>query len=348
MMYFSTVTLLAFACGNVVATPTPDHSPRSAALPLPVRTIFQLNNDTVPNSWFENIALRRNGDLLVTMVQPYASVYSIQQPLSSSPKASVISIANANGLLGIVETSPDVFAVVGGNFSALATPIPQTMAVWEIDLRGPKPTTRLVVKMPEAGFLNGAATIPYSPSPAILVTDDRTSQVWRVDVKTGKYETAAKVPEMQSVANATLPLGVNGLKIRNGYMYFSNSNLASIYRLAIDRNGIAVKGAKAELVAKYDADNIDDFDIDERGNFWAATNFDNTVAVAKPGSTGIVVDGESTQLTVAGDTAVAIGGRTKSDKNIVYITTGGALARPVNGTVTEAAKIVAINRAGFE
>ncbi|KAI0555993.1 hypothetical protein F4679DRAFT_13297 [Xylaria curta] len=346
-MHFSALTLLAFACGNVVATPTPNNSPRSATLPLPARTIFQLNNNTTPNSWFENIALRQNGDLLVTMLQPYASVYSIQQPLSSSPKSSIISIANANGLAGIVETSPDVFAVLGGNFSALATPVPQTMAVWEIDLRGPKPTTRLITKMPEAGLLNGAATIPTSSSPAILVTDSGISRVWRVDVKTGKYETAAEVPEMKSVPNATIPLGVNGLKIRNGYMYFSNSNLASIYRLAIDKNGIAIKGAKAELVAKYDTDNIDDFAIDEKGNFWATTNFNDTVAVAKPGSTGIVVVGESTELTVAGDTALAFGGRTKSDKNIVYVTTGGALARPVNGTITEPAKIVAIDRTGF-
>ncbi|KAI0865487.1 hypothetical protein F4860DRAFT_311606 [Xylaria cubensis] len=342
-MHFSALTLLAFACGNVVATPTP----RSATLPLPARTIFQLNNDTAPNSWFENIALRQNGDLLVTMLQPYASVYSIQQPLSGSPRSSIINIANANGLSGIVETSPDVFAVLAGNYSALATPVPQTMAVWEIDLRGLKPTTRLITKIPEAGLLNGAAAIPTASSPAILVTDNGISQVWRIDVKTGKYETAAEVPEMKSVPNATIPLGVNGLKIRNGYMYFSNSNLASIYRLAIDKNGIAVEGAKAELVAKYDTDNIDDFAIDEKGNFWAATNFNNTVAVAKPGSTGIAVAGESTELTVAGDTALAFGGRTATDKNIVYVVTGGALARPVNGTITEPAKIVAINRTGF-
>ncbi|KAI0466375.1 hypothetical protein F4859DRAFT_507460 [Xylaria cf. heliscus] len=340
-MHFSTSALLAFACGSVLATPTPNYAPRSAVLPLPARTIFQLD-DSIPGSWFENLVIRQNGDLLVTMIQPYASVYSIRRPLSGSPEASIISIDNANGLLGIAETSRDVFAVVGGNFSALAVPVPGTMAVWEINLRGPEPTIRLVTKIPEAGILNGAASIPGCSSPAILVADSGIGSVWRVDLKTGEYEIAAAVPEMDSVANATLPLGINGIKIRNGNLYFSNSNHVSIYGLPINKNGIAAKNAKAELVAKFDAELIDDFAIDERGLFWAATNFNNTVDVAKPGSTGIVVVGKTTALTVAGDTALAI------DKNIVFTVTGGALGNPVNGTITEPAKIVAIDRTGFQ
>ncbi|KAJ8130150.1 hypothetical protein O1611_g3480 [Lasiodiplodia mahajangana] len=346
-MHSSTlIALLASACGTALCTPTPYGAAHAAKLPLPSRTIFQLN-DSIPNSWFENIAIRRNGDLLVTMLSPQASLYTVQGPLSDSPQVSVIGIDNANGLVGIAETSPDVFAVAAGTFDALAAPVPGTMAVWEVDFNGPEPTTRLIANMPEAGFLNGVVTIPGSSSPAILVADNGISQVWRVDVKTGKYETAAaNVPQMQPLPNATLPLGVNGVKIRDGNLYFSNSNLASIFRMPIDENGIAVQGAEAKLVAKFDADDIDDFLIDERGEYWAATNFENTVAVAKMYSTGVVVVGSPTTLTVAGDTALAFG-RTEKDKNIVYVPTGGALARPVNGTVTEPAKIVAIDRSGF-
>ncbi|KAI0441034.1 hypothetical protein F4803DRAFT_441167 [Xylaria telfairii] len=344
-MYFSTLTALAFGCANVLATPTPIHAPRSASLPLPARTIFQLD-DTVPKSWFENIALRQNGDLLVTMLQPYGSVYSIKGPLSGSPKSSIINIPNANGVLGIAETSPDVFIVASGNFSALATPVPGTMAVWEINLRGLKPTTRLVTKIPEAALLNGITTVSDCSSPYVLIADSGLSRVWRVDVKTGQYETAAEVPEMQPIANATLEIGVNGVKTHDGHLYFSNSNYASIYRLPIDKNGVAAKGAKAELAASFDASGVDDFQIDERGNFWTAT-FDNSLAVAKPGSTGVVVDGKLTELTVAGNTALAFG-RTKSAKNLVFVVTGGAQAAPVNGTITEPAKIVAIDRTGFQ
>ncbi|RWA03916.1 hypothetical protein EKO27_g11188 [Xylaria grammica] len=380
-MHFPTLTLLAFACKTALAVPTPS---RAAELPLPARTIFQLN-ETVPDTWFENIALRQNGDLLVTMLQPSASIYSIQQPLSGSPKASIINIDNANGLLGIVETAPDVFAVVAGIFSAPAVrkylvplttsrdlfrekralaqreyhlellllilhvlAVNGTMAVWEVDLRGPEPTTRLITKMPEAGILNGVALVPGCSPPAILVADTAISRVWRVDITTGEYETAAEIPEMLPAPNATLPLGVNGVKTRGEYLYFSNSNLASIFRLPIDKRGVAARDAEAELVAKVDADIIDDFLIDEEGKYWVATNFQNTVVVAETGSSGVVVAGATTQLTVAGDTALALGRGTKEDKNIVYAVTGGTLNRPVNGTVSEPAKVVAIDRTGFK
>ncbi|KAI1158233.1 hypothetical protein F5B18DRAFT_641882 [Nemania serpens] len=344
-MYSSALALLAFACGTAVATPAPYSTACAAALPLPVRTIFQLDK-TVPFSWFENVAIRGNGDLLVTMLSPNASVYSLHQPASGPAKVSIINIGDANGLLGIAETSPDVFAISGGTFSSLAAPVAGTLGIWELNLRGPKPTTRLITKIPEAVFLNGVVSVPGSPSPAILVADNGVSRVWRVDLKTGKYETAAEVPEMRALPNATTAIGVNGLKIHNGHLYFSNSNLASIFRMPLDKSGLAAQGAQATLVAKFDADNIDDFLIDEKGKYWAATNFDNTVAVASQGATGVVVAGTTTELTVAGDTALALG-RTIRDRNIVYAVTGGALNRPVNGTVTEPAKVVAIDRTGF-
>lgn len=220
------------------------------------------------------------------------------------------------------------------------------MKVWEVDLRNEKPTTRVITKIPESGFLNGVTSISGCSS-AVLVADTGSSRVWRVDTATGEYEKAAEVPEMLPVANATLQLGVNGVHVRDGYLYFDNSNHGAIYRLPIDKRGIAVEGAEAELVAKLaDGTNMDDFLIDEEGRFWAATNSGNTVEIADGVSPSVVVVGSLTELTVAGDTALALG-RTKEDKNIVYVVTGGALASPVNGTLTEPAKVVAIDRTGF-
>jgi sugar lactone lactonase YvrE len=348
-MYLSALTVLAIASGTALATPSPKSAPPAAKLPLPTRTIFQLG-ESVPGSWFENVALRPNGDLLVTMLQPNASVYSIEQPLSHSPKVTVISIGNANGTTGIAETSPDVFAIAAGLWSGLAVPVAGQQALWRLDMTGPEPITRLITAMPEAGLLNGVTGLPHgSSSPAVLVADSGLGLVWRVDLATGAYETAVQVPEMAAVPGHAAPtLGVNGVKARGGYLYFSNSNRASIFRVAIDATGRAAKGATAERVAEFDADNIDDFAIDERGDYWAATNFDDTVAVAKMDATGVVVVGSPSELTVAGDTALALGGRTKRDKDVVYVVTGGGQARPVNGTVTEPAKVVVVDRSGFK
>ncbi|KAI0517341.1 hypothetical protein F5B22DRAFT_119084 [Xylaria bambusicola] len=342
-MYASMLTLLALASKTAFALPAP--AEQTAGVPLPAHTIFQLD-DTLPNSWFENIAVRRNGDLLVTMLMPNASIYSISEPLSGSPKASITNIDGANGLLGITEISPDVFIVAGGQFSGIAEPVPGTMAVWEVDFRKEEPTTRLVAKMPEAGLLNGVATISRCSS-AVLIADTGMSRVWRVDTVTGAYEIAVEVPEMLPLANATLQLGVNGVDVRDGYLYFDNSNRASIFRLPIDKRGMAVEGVEPELLTKLThGKNMDDFLIDEEGRFWAATNSDNTVEVADGNSPSVVVLGSPSELTVAGDTALAFG-RTKADKNIIYVVTGGAVANPVNGTLTEPAKVVAIDRTGF-
>ncbi|KAK5632487.1 hypothetical protein RRF57_008201 [Xylaria bambusicola] len=342
-MYASILTLVALATKAASALPAPTE--QTAGVPLPAHTIFQLDG-TLPNSWFENLAVRRNGDLLVTMLMPNASIYSISEPLSGSPKASITNIDGANGLLGIAEISPDVFIVAGGQLGSNGEPVLGSMGLWEVDFRKEEPTTRLVAKIPEAGIFNGLTTIS-SCSSAVLVADTGISRVWRVDTMTGEYETAAEVPEMLPLANITTALGVNGVKVRGGYLYFDNTDRASIFRLPIDKRGMAVKGAETELLTKLTHGNmIDDFLIDEEGRFWVATNSGNTVEVADGDSPSVVVVGSPSELTVAGDTALALG-RTKADKNIVYVVTSGALAHPVNGTLTEPAKVVAIDRTGF-
>lgn len=116
-MHASVLTLLAIASKLAFALPAPVE--QTAALPLPARTVFQLDG-TLPATWFENIAVRRNGDLLVTMLAPNASIYSIPQPLSGSSQASIINFEDANGLVGIAELVPDVFIVAGGQFNGLA------------------------------------------------------------------------------------------------------------------------------------------------------------------------------------------------------------------------------------
>ena len=48
------------------------------------------------------------------------------------------------------------------------------------------------------------------------------------------------------------------------------------------------------------------------------------------------VVGSTTSMTVAGNTSIGIGG------DVLYVTTDGGMAAPVNGTIVEAGKIVAI------
>lgn len=108
--------LVSFLMGwTVLASPVyPDI--QSGTLPLPSRTIFQFSSN---GTWIENIAVRANGDLLVTLMLPDPQLYLISSPWSPSPTASLLyTFPNMTGLFGIAETSPDVFVLAGGGFNS--------------------------------------------------------------------------------------------------------------------------------------------------------------------------------------------------------------------------------------
>ncbi|KAF6514359.1 hypothetical protein HZS61_005493 [Fusarium oxysporum f. sp. conglutinans] len=138
--------------------------------------------------------------------------------------------------------------------------------------------------------------------------------------------------------------GINGIKVRDSYLYFTNSNAVKIYRIAITPAGYPKKGAKPQLVADLSSGVgfFDDFEFDTNGNIYAATNFDNSIVFVdvKTGKWRTVVGGIH-EMTVAGSTAAAFSYGKKGEKTL-YVSTSGALAKPVDGTKTEGAKVVAV------
>ncbi|KAF9765123.1 hypothetical protein IL306_002645 [Fusarium sp. DS 682] len=191
-------------------------------------------------------------------------------------------------------------------------------------------------------FLNGVAAIPGRPD-AVLVSDSLAGFVGRLDLSTGVFDDSAFVfPEMAPISAGAF--GINGIKVRNNYLYFTNSNAVKIYRIQITAAGYPAKGAKPQLVADLSssASFFDDFEFDTNGNIYAATNFDNSIVFVdvKTGKWKTVVGGVH-EMTVAGSTAAAFG-RGKKDKNTLYVSTSGALGKPVDGTKTEGAKVVAV------
>ncbi|KAI4863778.1 hypothetical protein F4820DRAFT_425806 [Hypoxylon rubiginosum] len=323
----------------------PVDSLRQTFLPLPSRIVTQAAEN---GTYIENIAVRSNGGLLVTLLQPSASVYAVEDPFSRSPSMSLVhTFEGANGLTGISETSPDTFVVAAARYPGLAAPYQNTSTLWELKLnnKGEEATVHKIVHIPEASLLNGIVTVP-SYKAAVLVGDSVLGVVFRVDVTTGRYDVVLDIPELKPIVGGPIDLGVNGVKIRAGYLYWSNTDRASIYRFPIDMLGYPVQGAKVEQVAAIkNASGVDDFALDRQGNIWAATDFDNMLITIQKDGRETVVLGSPTELTVAGDTSVAFG-RTPLDRHILYVTTSGAAAVPVNGTIIELGKIVAVDTRG--
>ncbi|KKY30293.1 hypothetical protein UCDDA912_g09769 [Diaporthe ampelina] len=352
------------------------------SLPLQSRTIFQFGpgNDA---TFLENIASRANGDLLVTMAVPQSNVFAIQNPMTSCPTmVPVFQVPGSNGTHGITEIAnrPDVFALVAGNISLSGNPANGVLgsnSVWELDLRtsgsaagaGPRTgvdpdpscppalplevTARKIADLPMAPRLNGLAAVPGTS--AVLVGDSQLGVAFRVDTATGAVTTALDVPEMKPVpgaGSADDALGLNGMKVRGGALYFTTAASRTAYRIAIMPDGSGpAPGAAVETIAAVPAASwMDDIDVRDDGSLWVTTNTGNTLLALQPAAVAngtaagaaraqfnapVVALGAADAPTVAGAASVAFG-RGGISRDTAFVVTGSG---------NEPAKVVAVDTA---
>lgn len=302
----------------------------TATLPLPHHTITQFP----PGTWIENIAVRPNGNLLLTTLTPNASLYEVLSPFSTSPSVALLfTIPTVTSLMGITETVPDTFAVVGGNFSA-AGGVPDSYALWTADFSsceegGSKssPKVSLVTTIPDAVLLNGATTASGNPN-AVLVADSQQGKLFRVDIARRKYSLAAALPEMAGGL-----VGINGVHMHKGYLYWTNDEQTTVYRARFTPDGGLVPGAGAERVANVSGltGHVDDFMFGPgtgSDTMFVATNQDDVLlAVGTDGKAEVVVGGAG-DAAVGGSTSCAFG-RTGRDGRVLYVATEGGKVEAV-------------------
>jgi hypothetical protein len=303
-----------------------------------------------PNgTWVENIAVRSNGNLLVTLIN-LPEVWEVN-PLSGAAEL-VYSFPNANVSLGIAEVEHDIFAVNVGNFSGPGIGVPGSWSVWTLDYnhhapRSNKPTGKKVTAIPSAVFLNGLAALPTKPG-VILTGDSFLGEIFAVDTLNGHYSVAIDVPELARNTTSQIQLGVNGIRIHDGYLYFTNSDNAPLFaKIPLSINGSAA--GPVETIAKSPQYPInvgfqaDDFALDTTAKHaFIATNPSNII-VKITIATGEqqVIAGKEFSASVAGATGVAFG-RNRYDTQTLYIVTDGGLADPSSAGVT-GGKILALD-----
>jgi hypothetical protein len=340
MRYLSLATAILAVFSSALAT-----------LPLPYRTLYEFPVGT----WVENLHVRANGDILVSVLLPKAALYYVSDPAGPSPTVThLANFTTIDSLLGVAEVSPDRVITFGGNFSSVAEPINGTSQVFEVNLNQydpvAKPEVKLLTAIPEAVFLNGVQVLPNEPT-SLLIADSTLGLVWKLDSLTARYSVAIQVSEMavKEPNPFGLPVGINGLRVHDGNVYWTNSFTATIYRLAINSSGYAEPGAKVEAVGHVFNDFLDDMTTGpgDSDTIWAVTNTNNTVVAIGADGNAVVIEGSETELTMAGAAACQFG-RTKKDADTLYITTCGGLAMPVNGTEVKGGSIVAIDTRSFE
>ncbi|EGR45476.1 uncharacterized protein TRIREDRAFT_111095 [Trichoderma reesei QM6a] len=345
-MAFRSLTLFAL-CGVSLAGPS--------APPLrPVSTLFEFPNP----SYIENLAVRSNGQILISDLS--TSQLTLFDPSASGPKKPVFvhDFTESLGLAGIAEYQPDVFAVITGNTSFTSdVPSAGTWIVWSVDLRGvdissthgqvgllaSPPAVKKIAHVEAAQFLNGISVLSEQDQ-TLLVGDVNGGVIWRLDIKTGHYEVAINNTYTQLYpATPFSASGVDGLHVRDGFVYFTNFGNGTFNKMPINRDGTPA-GPVTTLAHNHGPlHEYDDFTFDCDGNAFVVTGGENTIEmISADGKRQVVVAGNLNSTAIAEPTSCAFG-RGPHDKNILYVVTAGGMETPVNGNVVIGGQLVAVN-----
>ncbi|KAM3560851.1 hypothetical protein ARSEF4850_003471 [Beauveria asiatica] len=233
--------------------------------------------------WVENMALRPNGNILMTTFDQ-AQIYELD-PDTGNPPRLVATLPDADVAIGIAETSPDVFAVEAGRLNRTSYRLDgsgriDTLDFSRLDCHG-RPSVQTVAALPQAELANGLAALPPAHSHLVLSADSLTGTVYRADTGTGRVDVAIHDPKLapRDDPDPFLALiGVNGLQAHDGYLYVTSTSARLLGRYEIDSYGNPL--SELEILATYDAPRSpDDFAIARDGAVFGAVPLDSVSKV---------------------------------------------------------------------
>ncbi|KAJ5824681.1 hypothetical protein N7447_007021 [Penicillium robsamsonii] len=296
----------------------------------PASTVFQLERN---GSWFENLAVRSNGNILATRIDT-PELWSIVQNSNSSHLGQatlLFRFPNAMSTMGITEIDHDVFAVISGNISLPSiTPTQGSFVVWTVNVTGATPEAKVLAPLPKGQFLDG---ITKFSDDLLLISDAAMGTIWCLNTTTGESSVALSHASMLPAAGQAVKVGVNGLKVLNSFVYYTSTSQEVYARIPVDGNATAV--GPVEIITS--GFTFDDFILTKDGTAYLSTNPQNELIKVSPRGRVRLFAGNQFMLSVGGSTAVAI----NREHSILYVTTSGAQFAPVAGKM-EPAKIVAI------
>lgn len=326
MFHFVKMATLATFAVSVAAQSTPLYS--SQQLPLTNLTIY-------PGYRFENMVIRPNGQILTTTTAPNANVLQVD-PLHIIPRTQVVSIPSLRSAVGIAEspTQPDVYYFVteSQNIMMPTVNVPSSYRVYMLDMQGIEAlpdgktnrsaTPVLIANLTDAALPNGA---DFAGSSDLLVADSFRGLIWNVDVKTGNVSVALENNATKGIPgarNASIT-GVNGVKVANGSLYWTNTGTNTFWKIPLDSAGRVAANAQPTLLASNIA--VDDFVVDIVGNAYICGP-NGVITRVFANGTAQQFYGTANSLTgpLHGPTAARFG-RLASDRYSLYISMNGGI-----------------------
>ena len=291
-------------------------------------------------------AVRQNGQILATDVSS-GKIYLVDpQNLHCEPPV-VAQLPNNSHVTGIAEVQEDVFYTqsVDGNLYEFEFQ-QNTTAIWKVDMRDYSKTHRAslrkAVELPAVGVPNGMALLSKDEG-TILTADSTRGLIWRTNIYTGASEIVFDNALLKPIAKDHPAFGVDGVRVVDSTLYFTNTNYGLIAKVPISKTGYPIG---SPLVMSSDVPNADDFAIDSRGNIWIAENEKNAlVRVASDGQVQTIVGGQNSTALIG--PVLAVFGHGCDDRDILYIGTDGLTVSATGKPLTTNGKIAAIDTRGF-
>lgn len=298
-------------------TPHP-FNPSAASSRAPVSEVYQFQDQTR----LENLATRSNGQLVLTAISD-PSVYLLDPSKRNSKPQLVHQFPRATSMSGVVETAPDVFVVVAGNWSLTSFEgVIGSFEVWSIDFNTKEPTISSVAVMPGAAGLNGITNC-HDSTTVVLIADSDIGAIWRLDTATGKHDIAFKDPLFTN-CTSRLPLGLNGVSMYEGRLHFANSALRIYGRVPLAMDGSAL--GEIEIIARASSAStiFDDISMDWQGSAWVATHPNAVTQITAQGKQRNFTGGD---VEMNNPTSVVWGRGSFEAEKMLYITTNGVSAQ---------------------
>ncbi|KAH8654991.1 hypothetical protein BGZ60DRAFT_418188 [Tricladium varicosporioides] len=247
----------------------------------------------------ENLAVRSNGQILATNMNS-ANLYAVD-PVAKTSSTAVV-VTGASGLSGIGEYLPDIFAVIGGK------------GIYKVDFTGAKPTATLVKTITEGSNLNGLAVLNND---TVLVADAGKGNVYRFSMTTGTYSEALKDATM--APSGSIPFGIDGIKYRDGVVWYTNIFKNSFHKIPVDATGKAT----GSVVTLWSNLMGDDLCFGPNGKIYVATNSKNSVVEVDPVTAAAGMSPKAV-ASVTGSTSCGFG-RGEKDKDVMYVGAGAGV-----------------------
>ncbi|KAL3457703.1 hypothetical protein BJX64DRAFT_302470 [Aspergillus heterothallicus] len=205
------------------------------------RKAYQLDSGT----WIENVS-QRGGLSWYTRLTRLDSpiVQQVDPSHQHGGPNTIYTFPSATNATGIAELAADRYAVLTLNQVNDETAV----SVWTLDATSTPTANRILENVLDSPLLNGLAAIS---STIVLATNSLVGGIVRINLETG---VADKVLSADS-----FPVGVNGLKYRAPYLYYTNTLEGVFGRITIDPD-TADPTADAEVIASGEIlVGVDDF-----------------------------------------------------------------------------------------